>query len=82
VRRHEITYLAPASMGDRLELTTEVTEMRGARGVRETRMRILRAGCEPADAVAMRTEWVWLRLADMRPTRVPTEFVAAFEALS
>jgi acyl-CoA thioester hydrolase len=72
VRRHEIEYLRPAKLGDELELTVRVELVRGVRGVRSTT--IARA----ADGVSVthvRSEWVWVRLADGRPVRVPLELV-------
>ena len=75
VRRHEITYLLPAGYGDELELETQVEEMRGARAVRRTTMRLLPGG---RPAVEMRTEWVWVRASDGRPQRLPDALLAAF----
>jgi acyl-CoA thioester hydrolase len=82
VRRHAITYFAPATAGDCIELTTELVSMRGARGMRRTTMRILRESGEPINAAEVETEWVWLRAADMRPTRVPPAMAAVFDALA
>ncbi len=76
VRKHEIVYHQPARYGDELELTTSLTTMRGARGVRQTV--INRAdGTRLTDVT---TEWVWVRASDGRPTRVPSAMVEAFEA--
>lgn len=74
VRKHEITYHWPATYGDVLVLRTRIEQMRGARGVRRTR--IAREDGRPIAEVL--TEWVWLR-ADGRPARVPQEVVEAFE---
>jgi acyl-CoA thioester hydrolase len=82
VRRHSITYLAPATAGDCIELTTELVSMRGARGIRRTRMRILREPGASIPVADVETEWVWLRASDMRPTRVPPEMAAGFDALA
>src|SRR5215216_1826084 len=41
VRRHEIVYHRAAVYGAELELTTTVKDMRGARGVRETSIKLL-----------------------------------------
>jgi len=75
VRKHEIVYRQPALYGDELELTTTLVEMRGARGVRQTSISRV-DGTRLADIT---TEWVWVRAADGRPTRVPAEVIAAFE---
>ena len=74
-RRHEITYFLAATYGDELELTTEVAEMRGARAIRNTTIRRVSDG---SLLVQMQTEWVWVRLSDGRPTRIPPTAIAAF----
>ncbi|HLZ27302.1 MAG TPA: acyl-CoA thioesterase [Chloroflexota bacterium] len=74
-RRHAITYFLAATYGDELELTTEVAEMRGARAIRNTVIRLVRDGRR---VVEMQTEWVWVRLSDGRPSRIPATAVAAF----
>jgi acyl-CoA thioester hydrolase len=78
VRHHEITYALAAKFGDELELTTEVERIRGARAVRHTS---IRRGGDGSLVVDMRTEWVWVRLADGRPSRIPESVVAAFGAI-
>jgi len=72
VRRHEIEYLRPARMGDELELTVRVELVRGVRGVRRTLVKRMSDGLPVAE---VRSEWVWVRLSDGRPTRVPAELV-------
>ncbi|HEV7662636.1 MAG TPA: thioesterase family protein [Chloroflexota bacterium] len=74
VHKHEIVYHRPAVYGDELELTTRVTQMRGARGLRATSIRLL-DGQLVADIT---TEWVWVRISDGRPTRVPEAMVRVF----
>lgn len=74
-RRHEITYFLAAAYGDNLELTTEVVEMRGARAIRNTTIRRVSDGDV---LVQMQTEWVWVRLSDGRPSRIPATAIAAF----
>jgi acyl-CoA thioester hydrolase len=75
VRKHEIVYHQPALFGDELELTTTLTSMRGARGVRQTAINRV-DGPRLTDVT---TEWVWVRASDGRPTRVPSAMVEAFE---
>ena len=75
VRRHDITYHRPAVYGDELELTVRVRSVGGVRGVRRTTIVRVADGAPIAD---IETEWVWVRLADGRPARVPAEIVAAF----
>jgi acyl-CoA thioester hydrolase len=75
VRKHQITYHRPALYGEELELTTTVTGMRGARGLRRTSIALL----DHTPIADIETEWVWIRAADGRPARVPTEMLRAFE---
>jgi len=75
IRRHEITYHQPARRGDEIELTVRVIGIGGVRGRRQTEIRLVRNGTLLADVAS---EWVWVRLADGRPARVPSELVAAF----
>ncbi len=77
VRRHEITYVLAATYGDELQLTTSVQHMRGARGIRKTEIRLAQDG---RLVVQMQTEWVWIRLSDGRPVRIPAAALAAFSA--
>jgi acyl-CoA thioester hydrolase len=72
-RRHEIDYLAPILLGDRLAVRTRVTGMGGARSIRE--VGIFRDETEVARA---RTEWVFVDLQTTRPRRVPREILVAF----
>jgi len=74
VRKHEIVYHRPARFGDELELTTTVLSMRGARGVRQTR--IGRVG--DALLAEITTEWAWVRASDGRPIRLPAALTQAF----
>lgn len=74
IRRNEIDYLKPAGYGDMLELSVEVLLVRGVRGVRRTLIKSLPSGELLARVL---TQWVWVRLSDGRPSRVPTELVEA-----
>jgi acyl-CoA thioester hydrolase len=75
VRRHEITYHQPARRGDDIQLDVRVTGIGGVRGRRHTEIRLAASGIALAEVAS---EWVWVRLADGRPARVPDELVAAF----
>ena len=75
VRRHEITYHVPARRGDEVELTVRVIGVGGVRGRRHTEVRRTTDGALLAEVAS---EWVWVRLADGRPHRVPAELVKAF----
>ncbi len=72
VHRHEIAYRSPAGMGDELELTVRVELVRGVRGVRRTMITRVADGAPVAEVLS---EWVWVRLGDGRPARVPAELV-------
>jgi len=75
VRCHQITYHRPAMLDDELELTTRVRSVRGARAARETS---ITRTADKAPIADIQTEWVWVRLSDGRPTRVPREIVDAY----
>lgn len=75
VRRHEITYRHPALYGDELVLTTRALSIKGARGLRQTTITRAADGTVIAEVL---TEWVWVRLPDGRPARVPDEIVCYF----
>jgi acyl-CoA thioester hydrolase len=72
VRRHEVEYRRAAVLGDELDLTVRVELVRGVRGVRRTSICRASDGTEVADVLS---EWVWVRLPDGRPSRVPSELV-------
>ncbi len=74
VRRHEIEYLRPARMEDELELTVHVELVRGVRGVRRT---TIERATDGAPVTVVRSEWVWVRVSDGRPARVPPELIEA-----
>lgn len=74
VRRHLITYHRPATLGDRLSVSTQVTMMRGARAQRRSEVRAA-SGALLADAT---TDWVWIDPARGRPKAVPETVRAAF----
>jgi YbgC/YbaW family acyl-CoA thioester hydrolase len=73
VRSHAVTYRRPAVYGDVVEVEVRVELLRGARGIRRTWIRRAADGELLADVL---TEWVWVRLTDGRPARVPAELVA------
>lgn len=75
VRRHVITYHLPARRADEIDLTVRVLGIGGVRGRRHTEVRRAGDGVLLADVAS---EWVYVRLTDGRPTRVPAELVKAF----
>ncbi|HYZ02740.1 MAG TPA: acyl-CoA thioesterase [Candidatus Binatia bacterium] len=72
VHRNAVRYHRAAVYGDVLDLTVRVLLVRGTRGVRRTT--ILRE-CDGELLAEVLTEWVWVRLSDGRPARVPQELV-------
>src|SRR5581483_3199794 len=72
VRRHEITYHQPALYGDELEIITVADSFRGATGTRKTTISRVMDATLLADIA---TEWVWLKMPEGRPSRVPAEIL-------
>ncbi|CAN5374834.1 hypothetical protein BH24CHL10_BH24CHL10_11500 [soil metagenome] len=60
---------------DEVELTVRVLGIGGVRGRRHTE---IRRTADSALLAEVTSEWVWVSLADGRPTRVPAELVTAF----
>jgi acyl-CoA thioester hydrolase len=75
VRRHEVVYHVPARRDDEIELTVEVLRLGSVRGVRHTEMRRV---ADAALLAEVQSEWVWVRLRDGRPGRVPREILDAY----
>jgi acyl-CoA thioester hydrolase len=77
VRRHEVTYHLPAVRGDEILATVRVQALAGVRGVRHT---WLRRATDDVLLAEVRSEWVWVRLSDGRPARVPAELIELYRA--
>ena len=75
VREHRITYHRPVRYGDVVLVTTLPLELGGVRGVRRTEIHRESDRALMAEAV---TDWIWVRLPDGRPGRVPAELLSAF----
>lgn len=75
VREHHITYRRPVVYGDTVGVTTIPLELRGVRGVRRTEIHRQSDGVLTTEASS---EWIWVRSADGRPTRLPAELLAHF----
>lgn len=75
-RRYRIEYLAPAVMGDKLAITTWISDVRRATAVRH--YAVHRADDRTLLARA-RALWVWVDLDNGRPCRIPPEFMADFQ---
>jgi len=65
----------PARRADEVDLTVRVLSIGGVRGRRNTE---IRRTVDRALLAEVTSEWVWVSLADGRPTRVPAELVTAF----
>lgn len=72
VHRNVVEYHRPAYYGDVLDLRVRVLYVRGSRGIRHTQIRRDGRGELCAEVL---TEWVWTRIADGRPGRVPDQLV-------
>jgi acyl-CoA thioester hydrolase len=75
VREHRVTYHRPVGYGDVILATTLPQQLRGVRGVRRTEIRRESDGALMTEAV---TEWIWVRLSDGRPQRVPADVLQRF----
>jgi acyl-CoA thioester hydrolase len=76
VRKHEIEYLRPGFLGERITLRTYVTWWKGASCERATRIERASDGVTLAKA---RTLWAFVTADTGRPTRIPAEVVEAFK---
>lgn len=77
VREHRVTYHRPVRYGDVVLVTTLPQQLGGVRGVRRTEIHRESDGALMTEAL---TEWIWVRLSDGRPTRVPAELIERFAA--
>jgi acyl-CoA thioester hydrolase len=75
VREHRITYHRPVRYNDAVLVTTLPLEFAGVRGVRRTE---IHRESDGALATEVLTDWVWVRLSDGRPVRVPRELTEVF----
>jgi acyl-CoA thioester hydrolase len=75
VREHHVVYHRPVVYGDVVLVTTLPQEIAGVRGVRRTEIHREADGALLTEAT---TIWVWVRLSDGRPMRVPEELLARF----
>ena len=79
VRRHEIDYLRPALLGDRIELCTWVESWKAATSLRRTTIGRAGDGVELARAA---TTWALVSAEDGRPCRIPRELRNSFPVAS
>jgi acyl-CoA thioester hydrolase len=78
VRHQDLHYERSAFLGDRIRGATWVSELRGARCLRHTRLR----GLSGELLFAANTEWAFVDVAKLRPRRIPEDLRAAFDLLS
>jgi acyl-CoA thioester hydrolase len=76
VREHHVTYRQPVRYGDVVLVTTLPQEISGVRGLRRTEIRRESDGTLTTEAL---THWVWVRLRDGRPMRVPPEILERYQ---
>lgn len=74
-RRYRIEYLEPAVMGDELEISTYISDVKRVTAVRHNTIRRVSDGTLLARAHVL---WAWIDLATGRPRRLPPEFMADF----
>ena len=72
VHEHRVTYHRPVTYGDVVLVTTLPQELGGVRGIRLTEIRRESDGVLTTEAW---TDWVWVRLTDGRPQRVPRDLL-------
>ena len=75
VREHQIVYHRPAGYREEIRLTTRVQAMSGVRATRYTTIRRESDGELLAEVT---TQWVCIRAADQRPTRIPADLVNGY----
>ncbi len=75
VREHRVTYHHPLLYGDVVLVTTLPERLAGVRGVRRTEIHRESDGALVTEA---ETVWVWVRVADGRPMRIPAELLERF----
>lgn len=75
VRRHEVEYLRPAVLGERLSIRTWIPDAKGASCTRGTEMTSLKSGQVLAKSS---TTWVFAALATLRLQRIPDDVRIAF----
>ena len=74
-RKHVIQYHRGASLGDRLELSTQITVANGPRAGRHNEVRLALNGTL---LVEIDTDWVWVDPVRLRPRAAPRAILDAF----
>ena len=76
VREHHVTYHRPVGYGDVVLVTTLPQEIGGVRGTRRTEVHREADGQLMTEAL---THWVWVRVANGRPARIPAALLERFQ---
>ncbi len=79
VRRHDVEYLVPALVGERLKTTTWVATLRGATSLRRTVFEHADSGRRLVQA---ETTWALIDMESAKPRRVPKEMMARYGFLA
>lgn len=75
VRRHEVAYFRPATLGDTLVVSTEILKLGGPTATRLNKVALKSGGDVLVEVL---TQWVWLGSTSQRPKRVPQTVLEAF----
>lgn len=75
VREHHVSYHRPIGYGEVAVVTTLPQELGGVRGLRRTEIHRESDGMLTTEVI---TEWIWVRLTDGRPMRIPGELLRLF----
>jgi len=76
VREHHVTFHRPIAYGDVAVVTTLPVELGGVRGLRRTE---IRRASDAQLTTEVLSEWIWVRLKDGRPIRLPGELLRIFD---
>ncbi|MBK7318433.1 thioesterase family protein [Candidatus Villigracilis affinis] len=79
VREHRIEYLAPAFLGDEIEVRTWIAEWKRVRAQR--RYEFIRKA-DGKILVKGETQWIFVELTTGRPIPIPVEMLALFPIVS
>ncbi len=74
-RRYRIEYLEPAVMGDELEVTSFLSDVKRATAVRHNEIRRVRDGALLARGYSL---WVFIDLNTGQPRRIPADFLESY----
>jgi acyl-CoA thioester hydrolase len=77
VRRHQILYRRPATLGDDLEVKTWISDVRRVQAIRHYTITQVETSQQLA---RLRSTYVWVDLSSGKPIRIPEVFLRDFEA--